>query len=279
MKRTFENYRKVGYRFVSGFLEPGNLPVLEVLDRSQRTRNVTGAVAEIGVHHGRLFIPLHLLQRGSGKSVAIDLFGDQELNIDNSGRGDIGKFTDNVTLWSSMDGVVLHQGDSTQLAPEVLTEKAGGPIRFFSVDGGHTEEIVYSDMRLAEATLADGGIVIADDVFNQQWPGVVVGTLKYLQDGAKLVPFAVGFNKTLFTHPEFADGYRADLRAAFSSGLTAQTEETVFAGHPVQYVAPVTPVDVIRRSETARSLYHRGYREMVRGLQLVSGKGRGREDQ
>ncbi len=205
MRRTFERYRNVGYRFVTGFLEPGNLPVLEVLDAAQRARQVTGAVAEIGVHHGRLFIALHLLQRGAGKSVAIDLFGDQELNIDKSGRGDQTKFTDNVALWSSMDGVVLHQGDSTKLTADVLLEKSGGPIRFFSVDGGHTEEIVYSDMRLAEETLADGGIVIADDVFNQQWPGVAVGTLKYLADGAKLVPFAIGFNKTLFTQPEYAD--------------------------------------------------------------------------
>jgi hypothetical protein len=156
----------------------------------------------------------------------------------------------------------------------VLLEKAGGPIRLFSVDGGHTEEIVYSDMRLAEETLADGGIVIADDVFNQQWPGVAVGTLKYLDDGAKLVPFAIGFNKTLFTQPEYADYYRAELRSAFTRGLRIQTQATVFAGHEVQYLAPVTPVDVLRRSETARSIYHRTYKEMVRGLQVVSGKGK-----
>ena len=280
MKRTFERYRNVGYRFVTGFLEPGNLPVLEVLDAAQRARQgggaggAGGAVAEIGVHHGRLFIALHLLQRGSGKSVAIDLFGDQEFNIDNSGHGDVEKFTDNVALWSSMDGVVLHQGDSTKLTADVLAEKAGGPIRFFSVDGGHTEEIVYSDMRLAEETLADGGIVIADDVFNQQWPGVAVGTLKYLNDGAKLVPFAVGFNKVLFTQPEFADYYRAELRTAFTRNLRIQTEATVFAGHDVQYLANVTAVNVLRRSETARSVYHRAYKEMVRGMALVSRRGK-----
>ena len=272
MKRTFERYSNVGYRFVSGFLQPGNLPVLKVLDAAQRSRGVDGGVAEIGVHHGRLFIALHLLQQGMGKSVAIDLFGDQELNIDQSGRGDLEKFTDNVALWSTMDGLVLHQGDSTKLAPEVLCEKADGPIRFFSVDGGHTEEIVYGDMRLAEATLADGGIVIADDVFNQQWPGVAVGTLKYLDDGAKLVPFGIGFNKTLFTQPGYAEFYRQELESAFAGSLRIQSFSTVFAGAPVIYLAPVTPVDVLRRSETARSIYHRTYKEMVRGLQLVSGK-------
>lgn len=274
MQRTFTRYSRLGYRFVTGFLEPGNLPILEVLDRAQRARQVSGAVAEIGVHHGRLFIGLHLLQRGTGKSVAIDLFGDQELNIDNSGNGDLEKFVDNVTLWSTMDGVVLHQGDSTILASEQLTEKAGGPIRFFSVDGGHSAEIVYSDMRLAEATLADGGIVIADDIFNQQWPGVAVGTLRYLDDGAKLAPFAIGFNKVFFTQPEHCEHYRAELESAFDSDLRIQTDSTVFAGSPVVYLAPVTAVDVLRRSETARSIYHGTYKAMVRGMQLVSARGK-----
>ena len=278
MKRNFERYRTVGYRFVTGFLEPGNLPVLEILDTAQRARQVSGAVAEIGVHHGRLFIALHLLQRGTGtarpKSLAIDLFGDQDLNIDKSGNGNLDKFTDNVALWSTTDGLVLHQGDSTKLTADVLREKAGGPIRFFSVDGGHTEEIVFSDMRLAEETLADGGIVIADDVFNQQWPGVAVGTLKYLDDGATLVPFGIGFNKTLFTQPEHAEFYRNELESAFTGSLRIQSFSTVFAGHPVVYLAPVTPVDILRRSETARSVYHRTYKELVRGLQLVSGRGK-----
>ena len=103
------------------------------------------------------FIGLNLLQRDDEKSVAIDIFGDQDLNIDGSGAGDLAKFTSNVDVWSSMDSVVIHQGDSTKLTPEVLLEEAGGPVRFFSVDGGHTEEIVYSDMQLAEATLAEGG--------------------------------------------------------------------------------------------------------------------------
>lgn len=65
-----------------------------------------------------------------------------------------------------MDGVVLHRGDSTALDSEKLRELAGADIRLFSVDGGHTEAIDFSDMRLAEQTLTDGGIVIADDVFN-----------------------------------------------------------------------------------------------------------------
>jgi Methyltransferase domain len=271
MQPTFDRYRAIGQRFVTGFLEPEILVVLDALNAAQRTKQVSGAVAEIGVHHGKLFIGLRLLQRPGEKSVAIDIFGDQELNVDGSGHGDVEKFENNVRLWSSMDDVVVHQGDSTKLEPAAVRDLAGGEIRFFSVDGGHTDGIVYSDMRLAEATLAEGGIVIADDVFNEYWPGVATGTLRYLADGATLVPFLIGFNKVFFTHSEYSEFYRGEVESALSGKLRLATHPSEFAGNDVTLVLPQGPKEILRRSQTARTLYHSTYRGMVRGLQLVSG--------
>jgi hypothetical protein len=272
MQPNFDRYRAIGQRFVTGFLQPEILVVLDVLNAAQRTKQVSGAVAEIGVHHGKLFIGLRLLQPPGGKSVAIDIFGDQDLNIDGSGHGNFEKFENNVTLWSSMDDVVVHQGDSTRLEPAKLRELAGGGVRFFSVDGGHTDEIVFSDMKLAEATLADGGIVIADDVFNEYWPGVATGTLRYLSDGAKLAPFLIGFNKVFFSQPEYSEFYRGEVESALSGKLRLATHPSEFAGHEVGLVLPQGAKDILRKSQLARSLYHRIYREMVRGLQVVSGR-------
>jgi hypothetical protein len=201
----------------------------------------------------------------------LDIFGDQELNVDGSGHGDYEKFANNVKLWSSLDDVVVHQGDSTKLEPAKLRELAGGDIRFFSVDGGHTDEIVYSDMKLAEATLTEGGIVIADDVFNEYWPGVATGTLRYLSDGAKLAPFLIGFNKVFFTHPEYSEFYRGEVSSALSGKLLLATATSEFAGHDVALVAPQGAKDILRKSQLARTLYHGTYRQMVRGLQVVSG--------
>jgi hypothetical protein len=280
MQPNFNRYRAIGQRFVTGFLEPEILLVLDVLDSAQRAKRVSGAVAEIGVHHGKLFIGLRLLQRPGEKSVAIDIFGDQELNVDGSGHGDYEKFANNVKLWSSMDDVSVHQGDSTKLDPSTLRELAGGDIRFFSVDGGHTDDIVHSDMKLAEATLADGGIVIADDVFNEYWPGVATGTLRYLNDGgriagsaggAKLVPFLIGFNKVFFTQAEHSESYRGEVESALSGKLRLATATSEFAGHEVGLIAPQGAKDILRKSQLARTLYHSTYRGMVRGLQVVSG--------
>ena len=116
--------------------------------------------------------------------------------------------------------------------------------------------------------------MIADDVFNEQWPGVAVGTLRYLEDGAKLAPFLIGFNKVFFAQPDHCETYRAAVESAVGGKPRLGTGSSVFAGHEVGLVVPQTAVDILRRSQTVRSVYHRAYREMVRGLQVVSGGGR-----
>jgi hypothetical protein len=54
---------------------------------------ITGNVAEIGVHHGRLFILLYLLTSPDERALAVDLFSGQERNIGSSGHGGPGTFS------------------------------------------------------------------------------------------------------------------------------------------------------------------------------------------
>jgi hypothetical protein len=253
----YATYRYWGQRRVEGYTEAPVFDMLKVLDGAQRAHGVSGSVVEIGVHHGRLLIVMHLLQRENERSVAIDLFDDQERNVDQSGLGDLGKFERNVSKWSQRP-VVVHQGDSTQLKAGDVPEMTGA--RLFSVDGGHTAEIVQSDMKLAADCICEGGIVIADDVFNQQWPDVSVGTLNYLRGGGTLVPFGIGYNKTLFAQPEYAARYRDALAAGFEhSRLTAAFPEKSFAGHAVTILVavPKTPAHLARSSPTVRRVYRK----------------------
>jgi hypothetical protein len=241
----FETYRWLGHRLVGGWLAPEVLAILAVLDSAQRSKNVSGAVAEIGVHHGKLFIGLNLLQSDGEYSIAIDVFGDQDLNIDQSGRGDLALFRKNVQRWSSLNSVAIHQGDSTKLDADVLRELAKGDIRLFSVDGGHTESIVFSDMKLADATLASGGVVIADDIFNEQWPEVLIGTLRYLDQGGRLAPFAIGFNKVFFSSREYAEFYRNTVTLHFKDLLLVTGKTVNLANHEVLVISR-TPRNRIR---------------------------------
>jgi hypothetical protein len=258
MNMRFEYYRFAGQRFVNGWLESGALTMVKVLDSAQRAKNVSGAVAEIGVHHGRLFIALNLLQHRDERSLAIDVFGAQELNVDQSGSGDLEKFRQNVERWSSADKMVIHQGDSTKLDSAQVRRLVDAGVRLFSVDGGHTASTVLSDMNLAEGALCPGGIVIADDVFNQWWPGVAIGTFRYMEQGT-LRPFAIGFNKVLFSSPEYADYYREELARYLENRYPLVSKETDLGGFDVLAVGRVTPMprQMISRSRATKKLYHR----------------------
>jgi hypothetical protein len=183
---------------------------------------------------------LHLLRQQGETSVAIDLFEDQSQNLDRSGLGDEGVFRENLEKYAGGDAAVtVVQADSTTLTGAKVRDLAAGPVRLFSVDGGHTAEIVEHDMRTASESLVDGGIVIGDDVFNAQWPGAVEGTLAYLDSNQDVVPFAIGFNKVLFCAPAFADAYRAVVLKTARRRLW-NGKESVFRGHPVAIIWPAT---------------------------------------
>ena len=96
----------------------------------------------------------------------------------------------------------------------ILTRLAEGPLRFVSVDGGHTAEITAHDLATAEAAIAEGGIIVVDDVFNEQWPGVGDGVRRYFERRPNLVPFAIGANKTYFCRPSHRDIYHDAAAAA-----------------------------------------------------------------
>jgi hypothetical protein len=236
MDSRVENYIRRGRFYVDGWLRTEAARVVVALSERQRSLGVAGGVAEIGVHHGKLFILLYLLCQASEKAVAIDLFEDQHLNIDNSGSGDLARFRRNLAHHADSARLVLHQGNSMDLSGAALTRLAEGPLRFVSVDGGHTAEITAHDLATAEAAIADGGIIVVDDVFNEQWPGVGDGVRRYFERRPNLVPFALGANKTYFCRPTHRDIYH-DAAAATASTVTP----TEFLDHPVAFLQFLRP--------------------------------------
>lgn len=229
------NYIRRGKFYVDGWLRSEAALTIVALTERQRSLGLAGGAAEIGVHHGKLFILLYLLCRASEKAVAIDLFEDQHLNVDNSGSGDLAKFRRNLERYADSMRLVLHQGNSMDLSGAILTRLAEGPLRFVSVDGGHTAEITAHDLATAEGALAEGGIIVVDDVFNEQWPGVGDGVRRYFDRQPNMVPFALGANKTYFCRPSHRDIYH-DATAAVST-VTA----TEFLGHRVAYLQFLRP--------------------------------------
>jgi hypothetical protein len=221
-------YLKHGRHMVKGWLFEGAPEAVVLLSDEQKNTGVPGGIAEIGVHHGKLFILLYLLGPESEPAVAIDLFSQQHLNVDGSGAGDLERFKRNLSRHADTTRLVVHEGDSTQLTSASFRELGRGPYRIISIDGGHTAEITASDLAVSEGALAQGGIIVLDDCFKQQWPGVIDGVHWHFAQPRTIVPFAIGANKTFFCHPEFAERYAAVLRAVDRKAIEQQ-----FLGHPV----------------------------------------------
>jgi Methyltransferase domain len=199
---------------VPGWLDDYSATVIVTLSRIQKTHGTTGGIAEIGVHMGRLFILLKLLCADGEKALAIDIFGDQHLNTDQSGGGDRALFMVNVMRHASSDSLAILQKSSLEVRPEEITDEIGS-CRLFSIDGGHTAECTVHDLRLADAALGPQGIAILDDYFNPSWPDVSTGAAQFFNDPAtRLKPFAVSPNKLYLARPEANGFYRHALLGA-----------------------------------------------------------------
>ncbi|MGN6473715.1 MAG: class I SAM-dependent methyltransferase [Mycobacteriales bacterium] len=230
---AYVKYALFGQRRVHGWLSDVGLRLVDAAEAVQQEHDVHGNLAEIGVHHGRLFILLCLAKRDSETALAIDLFEDQEFNIDNSGKGDRAKLEANLRRWyPDGTGVEIVKGNSLELGPDDLQRMANGPLRLMSVDGGHTVEITMNDLEISTKALVPGGIVVLDDCFSDFFPSVAEGAQNFLRDNREYQVFACGGNKTLITDREHASAFRDSVVARFKNG-PVHVEERIFMGNPV----------------------------------------------
>jgi hypothetical protein len=197
---------------VPGWLHSYSAAFITDLSRIQTGSGINGSVAEIGVHMGRLFILLKLLAQDTEKAIAIDVFGDQHLNTDQSGFGDQDRFLRNVAEHASMERLVVLQRSSMEVSVHDILRRVGR-CRLFSIDGGHTEECTLNDLMLAEGALVEDGVAILDDYFNESWPDVSTGAARFFCDPAtQLRPFAITPNKLFLARPAFHALYLAETR-------------------------------------------------------------------
>ncbi len=210
--RPLDRYLLFGLRRIDGWLQPCTAEFIAAISDLQRLAGFRGAVGEIGVHHGKLFVLLRLAADRDEGAFAVDVFDDQALNVDGSGHGDKAILQDNLIRWcGSTAGVQLIAKSSLNVSPDEILS-ACGKVRLASIDGGHTAECAYNDLKLMEAVMHDYGVVALDDYFHEDWPDVSTGTARYmLESGTRLRPFAVAPNKLFLAASEYNAFYRAKL--------------------------------------------------------------------
>lgn len=249
---------------IDGWNDQGVFTAIEIIHNLQREAGIVGNVGEIGVHEGQMFCALALLTNlESEGALAIDVFDDQERNIDDSG-GNIDDMFD--TFRRHVDQVLgdrqrnfrYIEADSLTLQAESilcalttnnLKTMVGGILeyeppprvaqerfRLFSIDGGHTVVHVLNDLRLAERIMIPGGVVIVDDYMHPKWPGVTEGLHIYCANRASsLIPFAYGNRKMYLTTFDRAKLYSPFPHIVGDTNLIVYKKVELF-GRPVELV-------------------------------------------
>jgi hypothetical protein len=221
---AIEEYSRRGKKGVEGWFQRIDAEIFSTLLAFQKTNDVAGGCCEIGVHHGKSFIPLCLTLNPGELALCIDIFEDQTRNLDQSGCGDREALFANLKRFGiDLSRVRVLDESSENVTVELVLSEVG-PIRFFSIDGGHWKSIVQGDLALAEGTLVQGGVIALDDVFRTDWPEVTFALASWLErEKTKIVPFACGTNKLYLCREEFAVAYRESLRTEFLTMFYVKT--------------------------------------------------------
>ena len=231
----YDDFLTNGFKSVPGWVLPDLPEFLRLL--KDVPWNQTGGVFEIGVYMGRFFLLLRAMLDKPELSFGMDIFEEQGLNLDFSGtdkaRQEI--FANYVNKYDVFNGenVKVIKGDSTSSATHALLSQSipEGSMRYISVDGGHTKVHALNDLRLAEKYIADGGVVILDDILHPHWLGVMDGLVEYLSTHPTLVPFAIGHNKLFLCKYSYHKKY---LETAQKSSSATKLVE--FMGHKLWVV-------------------------------------------
>lgn len=205
-------YNLKARRKIKGWFSEIDNKIFETLLIQQNGSGIVGSTAEIGLHHGKSFIPLCLHLKATELAYGIDLFDQQSQNLDHSGNGSKNRVINNLMGFNVKENQYILDGRSSEevLPAEILTK--AGRVRFFSIDGGHWKSIVIKDLELADSVLAPGGVIALDDYLRPDWPEVAMGFHDWLtKNNDRYAIFAIGFNKVYVCEKNFVGLYQKAL--------------------------------------------------------------------
>lgn len=171
---------------------------------AQHAAGLRGNFLEIGVYKGKYLSVLCRAAAPGERVVGVDLF----IGARNP-EADARSVASSISAICGGTRVEILVADSLVLTvPELRARAKSDSFRFISIDGGHTREVVYHDLELASAVLADGGIIALDDAFNHTTPGVIEGITEFFfRNKPALAPFAHCYNKLFVTTPAHHSQY------------------------------------------------------------------------
>ena len=115
---------------------------------------------------------------------------------------------------------------------ELTPSDLGSGFTFIHIDGGHSPEEVYHDLKLCYEVSAEGGLIALDDYFNPEHPGVCEGAVEFsLRHPGWLRPLVAGYNKVLFQKPrDHIDGFECCVSQGVSGSRIQDRSHVEVAG-------------------------------------------------
>ena len=187
--------------------------------RRQTATGTAGHIAEIGVFEGRLLIAMALTLAKGERALAIDPFTWPDLGLR-------GRFEANCAAHGvPAERLAVLQRDSRSVTPRQLLNATGeGIVRFLHIDGEHTAGHLASDLRLAAAVAAPGGVLALDDMLHPLYPTLALTVHAFLGAEPDWRVLAiidrediVGAAKYLLCRKPAAPAYELWLRSAFAA--------------------------------------------------------------
>ncbi len=213
MKQSFLLAYLDAFHHIEGWFDYDAALMFMAYNQVLARHGIAGDVLEIGVHHGLSTIAIASLRGADSKLYAVDLFEDlQKLNVSRSGAGNRKTFEKNMR--SFFDDIAFVR-TITRVSHD-LTPKDLGQLSFCHIDGGHSRQETFDDLKLCHQAMIPGGIVALDDYFNVEFPGVCEGAIEFMiKNPGALQPLAVGFHKVLFQKQPVTFDTNADFLTSF----------------------------------------------------------------
>ena len=221
-QQRLEHFNSHVYGHVEGWLGDRMWQIVNVIGTILDTNGVCGNIAEFGVHHGLFLFLLNALRNENEVCFAIDVFDEQHLNVDCSGRGSLAVFLSHVeTLMASQrQSFRIVQRDTMSFSTSEVADLFGkNGVKFFSIDAGHTVQHTFNDLHLAQEVLVPGGVIALDDYMSPHWPGVTEGFYRFTGSAnRRLKPFLYFQNKLFLTtiseHDRCLQQFRTAIEAS-----------------------------------------------------------------
>ncbi len=228
------DYINSGRHTVPGWFARVDALLFAAINDAQVRAGMTGDLMEIGAYMGRCAVLLGYF-RGSGERLVVcDIFDGAGAEVSDENQAEHERcyghltrqaFERNFRRFHSRLPESIVAAPSATLGDRI--DELGKRFRLVHVDGAHDYAAVQSDISLSRELLADGGMVVFDDVTSPHTPGVAAAVwAAVVNDG--LIPHVV-------TTKLYASwGPVAPLDLSLLSGGW-QCVPHVVAGHPVLY--------------------------------------------